>query len=162
MAIEIRAAGAADFEGIWPIFRAVVRAGETYVFDPETDAGAAREIWLSPGVATFVALAGERVVGTYILKANQPGLGDHVANAAFMVAPACRGQGIGRAMGEHALRTAREMGFRAMQFNMVIATNTGAVGLWKSLGFEIVGTLPEMFRHRTEGLVDAYVMYRKL
>ncbi len=162
MGIEVRKAEGEDFPGIWEIFRTVVRRGDTYVFDPETDEPAARRIWMSPDVETYVALAGDRIVGTYILSANQPGLGSHVANAAFMVDPASRRQGVERAMGEHALDEARRAGFLAMQFNMVVSTNRAAVRLWEGLGFSVVGTLPKVFRHRELGLVDAYVMYRSL
>jgi ribosomal protein S18 acetylase RimI-like enzyme len=102
------------------------------------------------------------VVGTYILRANQPGSGSHVANAAFMVAPRVRGLGVGRKMGEHCLNEARERGFRAMQFNFVVSTNEAAIRLWKQLGFEIVGTLPGAFRHPQKGYVDVYVMVRSL
>ncbi|MCZ6634890.1 MAG: GNAT family N-acetyltransferase [bacterium] len=160
--MEIRKAEAVDFPGIWAIFRAVVHKGDTYVFDPDCDEAYARSVWMSDQMATYVAVVDGRIAGTYILKANQPGLGDHVANAAFMVSPENRRGGVGRAMGEHALEEARRAGFRAMQFNFVVSTNTGAVKLWESLGFEIVGTLPEVFRHRELGFVDAYVLYRKL
>jgi ribosomal protein S18 acetylase RimI-like enzyme len=104
----------------------------------------------------------ERILGTYILKANQPGLGSHVANAGFMVAPSAQGRGIGRTMGEHCLREAQRLGFRAMQFNFVVSTNETALRLWKDLGFSIVGRLPGAFRHAQEGFVDVYVMYRRL
>jgi len=101
-------------------------------------------------------------VGTYILKPNQPALGSHVANAAFMVLPAARGSGVGRRMGEHCLAEARRLEFRAMQFNFMVSTNEAAVRLWQQLGFQIVGTLPEAFRHSQLGFVDAYVMFRML
>ena len=103
-----------------------------------------------------------KIIGSYILRKNRPGLGDHVANAGFMVDPSARGLGVGRAMGEHCLNEARRLGFRAMQFNFVVSTNESAVHLWKELGFEIVGTLPGAFRHATKGYVDAYVMFRLL
>jgi ribosomal protein S18 acetylase RimI-like enzyme len=103
-----------------------------------------------------------RVVGTYVLRPNQPGGGSHVANAAFMVAPDARGQGIGRAMAEHCLTEARRLGFRAMQFNFVVSTNESAVHLWQDLGFKIVGTLADAFRHPEKDYIDVYVMYRSL
>jgi ribosomal protein S18 acetylase RimI-like enzyme len=109
-----------------------------------------------------VAESGGRVVGTYLLRPNRPGLGSHVANAAFMVSPSARGLGVGRAMGEHCLAEARRLGYRAMQFNFVVSTNEAAVKLWQRLGFRIAGTLPGAFRHRTRGFVDAYVMFRTL
>ena len=102
------------------------------------------------------------ILGTYILRPNQSGGGSHVANAGFMVSASARGQGLGRAMAEHCLSEARRLGFRAMQFNYVISTNTAAIRLWQDFGFEIVGTLPDAFRHPEKGNVDVYVMYRSL
>ena len=118
--------------------------------------------WCRPENHTYVAVNDGRVVGTYLFKPNQPGLGDHVANAAFMVSPAARGLGVGRRMGEHCLAEARQAGFRAMQFNFVVSTNEPAVKLWQQLGFAIVGRLPGAFRHAQLGFVDAYVMYQTL
>ena len=117
---------------------------------------------MAEGRATYVACVGERIVGTYILKPNQLGLGSHVANASYMVASGARGQGIGRLMCEHSLEEARQAGFLAMQFNIVVSTNEAAVRLWKRCGFNVVGTLPQAFRHRELGLVDAYIMHRFL
>jgi L-amino acid N-acyltransferase YncA len=160
--IVIRKAEDADFDSIWQIFREVVEAGDTYVYDPETTKEQARSIWMSDGVMTYVACVGEQIVGTYILKPNQPGLGSHVANAGYMVRADAAGKGVGRAMCEHSLSEARKAGFSAMQFNMVISTNEAAVALWQKLGFNIVGTLPKVFRHKKLGLVDAFVMHRFL
>src|SRR5436305_13454050 len=112
--------------------------------------------------ATYVALAEGQMVGTYYLKPNQPGLGSHVCNAGYMVKGQARGQGVGRAMGLHSSLEARQAGFRAMQFNLVVATNEGAIKLWQDLGFSIIGTLPRAFNHRRLGLVDALVMYQLL
>jgi ribosomal protein S18 acetylase RimI-like enzyme len=158
----IRAATAADSDGIWAIFHAVVGTGDTYTFDPSISRDDALAYWLQPSHRCFVAEHGASAIGTYILKANQPGQGAHVANAAFMVAPDARGLGVGRAMGEHALAEARRAGFRAMQFNFVVSTNEPAVRLWRELGFRVVGTLPGVFRHPARGYVDAYVMFRTL
>ena len=160
--IRIRDATASDRAPIWEIFHTVVAAGDTYVFDPNIPRDEALAYWLAPSHRCYVAERFETVVGTYILKANFPALGSHVANAAFMVAPDARGGGIGRAMGEHALNEARRLGFRSMQFNLVVSTNAPAVHLWHELGFEVVGTLPGAFRHRDKGFVDAFVMFRSL
>jgi ribosomal protein S18 acetylase RimI-like enzyme len=160
--ITIRRAEESDFEAIWRIFQEVVRRGDTYTYDPETTRGQAHSIWMSGGQTTYVACLDGRVVGTYVLKANQPGLGSHVANAGYMVGVDGRDQGVGRVMCEDSLKEARRMGFLAMQFNVVVSTNQSAVALWKKLGFSIVGTLPQAFRHRELGLVDAYVMLRFL
>jgi ribosomal protein S18 acetylase RimI-like enzyme len=158
----IRRAQASDAGAIWQIFQAVVAGGDTYAYDPDISREQALAAWMAPGVLTYAAEHDGQIAGTYILKANQPGLGAHVANAAFMVAPQARSRGIGRAMGEHCLNEARRLGFRAMQFNLVVSTNQAAVALWQKLGFQIVTRLPGAFNHRQLGYVDAYVMYRSL
>lgn len=160
--ITIREATRADADAIWPIFHHVVRAGDTYAYSPDITRAEFEATWFAPDVRTYVALAEGEAVGTYVLKPNQPGLGAHVANAGYMVAPRERGRGVGQALGLHSLDEARRLGYRAMQFNLVVSTNEAAVALWRELGFAIVGTLPEAFRHRERGLVDAYVMYRRL
>jgi L-amino acid N-acyltransferase YncA len=161
-AVTIRRAAEADFDSMWPIFRDVIASGDTYVFAPHTPREDALAYWFGPGVTSYVALVDGRVAGMYKIVQNQPGLGSHVANASFMVAPSCGGRGIGRRLGVHCLVEARRCGFRAMQFNFVVSTNVAALALWKSLGFAIVGTLPQAFRHRELGYVDAHVMYRSL
>lgn len=158
----IRRAVDADWSAIWAIFAAVVATGDTYTYAPDTPEPEARRLWTGPGLATFVAERGRDVVGTYVLRANQPGLGAHVANAGFMVRPGGFGRGVGTAMGEHALEEARRAGFRAMQFNAVVRTNTRAVALWRRLGFAVVGTVPGAFRHAALGEVDLLIMHRHL
>ena len=159
---EIRPATDGDFDDIWRIFRAVVEPGDAYTFGPETTLEQARDFWLSEGSSAFVAAVDGTICGAYLLKPNQPGLGSHVANAAYMVEPAARGLGLGEAMGRHSLAEAKARGFLAMQFNIVVSTNEPAVRLWSKLGFAIVGTLPGAFRHARLGFVDAYVMHRAL
>jgi L-amino acid N-acyltransferase YncA len=160
--MEIRAAAERDRDAIWTIFREVVAPGDTYAFDSAMSREDALGRWFAANTRTYVAESGGRIVGTYILRPNQSGGGSHVANAAFMVAPDTRGQGIGRAMAEHCLSEALRLGFREMQFNFVVSTNESAIHLWKQLGFKIVGTLPDAFRHPEKGYVDVYVMYRSL
>src|SRR5919109_1540860 len=160
--MKIRLATEADRHAIWNIFRNVVATGDTYALDPNMSREDALAYWFAPGTHTYVAETEGGINGTYILRPNQSGGGSHVANAAFMVAANARGQGIGRAMAEHCLGEARRLRFRAMQFNFVISTNTPAIRLWQELGFKIVGTLPAAFRHRKNGYVDVYVMYRRL
>jgi L-amino acid N-acyltransferase YncA len=161
-ALTIRAATDADRDAIWEIFQATVAPGDAFVYDPKTPREEAMAYWFAKGTRTYTAEQNGRIVGSYILRSNRPGLGDHVANAGFMVAPHARGLGVGRTMGEHALSEARRLGYRAMQFNFVISTNESAVHLWQQLGFKIVGTLPGAFRHARKGFVDAYVMYGSL
>ena len=158
----LRPATASDGDAVWEIFRAVVAPGDTYTFDPQTTRESALAWWFAPGTHAYVGESDGRAVGIYLLRPNQPALGAHVANAAFMVSPTAQGLGVGRRMGEHCLAEARRLGFRAMQFNFVVSTNAAAVRLWRQLGFEIVGTLPGAFRHPRLGFVDAYVMFRNL
>jgi L-amino acid N-acyltransferase YncA len=161
--MKIRPAIDADREAIWNIFREVVAAGDTYALDPNISREDALTYWFAPDTQTYVAeQPAIGIAGTYILRPNQSGAGSHVANAAFMVAESARGQGIGRAMAQFCLNEACRFGFRAMQFNYVISTNTAAINLWHDLGFEIVGTLSDAFRHPDKGYVDVYVMYRSL
>ena len=160
--LNIRPAAEADRDAIWNIFQEIVAVGDTYAFDPGMSRAEALAYWFRTGTHTYVAENAGRVVGTYILRANQPGPGSHVANAAFMVAQGARGLGVGRKMAEHCLSEARRVGFRAMQFNFVVSTNASAIRLWQRLGFKIVGTLPGAFRHPRAGYVDVYVMFRSL
>jgi L-amino acid N-acyltransferase YncA len=160
--LKIRAATEADRDAVWSIFHEVVAAGDTYALDPKTSREEALGYWFAAGTHTYVAENNGCVVGTYILKANQSGPGSHVANAAFMVASGARDQGIGRVMGQHCLGEARRLGFRAMQFNFVVSTNTSAIHLWEQFDFKIVGSLPGAFRHPGKGYVDVYVMFRSL
>jgi L-amino acid N-acyltransferase YncA len=160
--VMIRAATEADRDAIWKIFHQVVAPGDTYALDPHMSCEDALAYWFAPGTRPYVAEADGRINGTYILRPNQSGGGSHVANAAFMVSASARGQGIGRVMAEHCLSEARRFGFRAMQFNFVISTNTSAILLWQELGFEVVGNLPGAFRDPARGYVDVYVMYRSL
>ncbi|PYJ74100.1 MAG: GNAT family N-acetyltransferase [Verrucomicrobia bacterium] len=160
--LEIRSATSEDRDAVWNIFHAIVAAGDTYAFDPKMSRDEALAYWFRADTHTYVAERDGCVVGTYILKANQPGLGSHVANAAFMVASDAQGSGVGRRMAEHCLGEARHLGFRAMQFNFVVSTNTPAIHLWEQLGFKVVGTLPGAFRHPKRGYVDVYVMFHSL
>ena len=172
--MKIRAATEADRDAIWNIFHEVVAAGDTYALDPNISREDALAYWFAPGAYTYVAELAARnshgsrlqrmssIEGTYILRPNESGGGSHVANAGFMVSASARGQGIGRAMAEHCLSEARRLGFRAMQFNFVVSTNTPAICLWQELGFKIVGTLPGAFRHPEKGFIDVFVMYRSL
>jgi ribosomal protein S18 acetylase RimI-like enzyme len=158
----IRPAGPADAPSIWAILKPVIREGETYALPRDMSRDQALAYWLAPEHEAFVAEAGSVVFGTYYMRPNQPGGGGHVANCGYVVARGAEGRGIARAMGEHSLGHARARGYRAMQYNFVIATNERAVGLWRSLGFEIVGRLPGAYAHPRAGFVDALVMYRQL
>jgi ribosomal protein S18 acetylase RimI-like enzyme len=158
----IRPAIPEDDDAIWVILEPTFRAGETYPIPRDISRADALAYWRSPGHAVFVAEQGSQVVGTYYLRANNKGGGAHVANCGYIVAPEAMGHGVAQAMCTHSLDEARTRGFRAMQFNFVIASNARAVKLWQSCGFAIVGTLPQVFAHPRLGLVDAYVMHRAL
>lgn len=160
--MQIRRALESDFAAMWPIFQAVIADGATYIFAAETSDQDAFAFWFGPGASSYVVEEDGKIVGMYKVVANYRDRGSHVANAAFMVDPEHSGRGVGRAMGVHCLRGAKTAGYRAMQFNLVVSTNEAAVTLWKKLGFSIVGTLPQVFRHESLGFVDAYVMHRFL
>jgi len=139
--------------------REVVTEGLRFVYE---DVAGVMDYWIAEDTATFVAVDGSEVVGTYALKPNHPGRGAHVANAGYMVAEAARGRGIGRLLGTHSIETARALGYAAMQFNFVVATNHAALELWQRLGFRVVGRLPRAFRPPAGDCTDALVMYREL
>ena len=160
--MKIRLATEADCDAIWKIFHSVVATGDTYAIDPHISRKEALQYWCAKNAHMYVAQSRGRILGTYTLRPNQAGGGSHVANAGFMVSSDTRGKGIGRAMAEHCLSEARRLGFRAMQFNYVISTNTAAIHLWRDLGFQIAGTLTAAFHHPDKGYVDVYVMYRSL
>lgn len=152
-----------DKEEIWKIIEYVISKGDSFTFAPDASREFALADWCSPEKHVFVAVdENEKILGTYYVKANQIGLGDHVANGSYMVSHDERRKGVGRKMGEHSLQVAKDLGFKAMQFNFVVKSNEKAVNLWKSLGFEIIGEIPEAFRHKENGLTNSYIMYRKL
>jgi L-amino acid N-acyltransferase YncA len=159
----VREATGEDWPAIWPIVAATVRAGETYAYDPSLTSEQARELWLSaPPGATVVAVEDDAVLGTARMGPNREGNGAHIGTASFMVAPEARGRGVGRALATHVVDWHRRHGFRGIQFNAVVETNTAAVALWRSLGFTVVGTVPGAFRHPTHGYVGLHVMFLPL
>lgn len=163
--MHIRPALDADWPAIWCVLEPTFRRGDTYTYAPDITEPDARHAWMTVPAATFVACSEEKdgaVLGTYVIKPNQPGQGAHVSNCGYVVSDAARGLGVASALCEHSQRQAVDMGFRAMQFNFVVSTNEGAVRLWRKLGFAIVGTLPGAFRHPQHGFVDAFVMFKPL
>lgn len=163
--VSVRPAAPEDWPAIWPILEAVVRAGETYVYDRDLEEGAAREIWMTgraPRVVLVAVDSGGKVLGSAKAGPNHAGPGAHVANASFIVGEAARGRGVARRLAEATFDWAREAGFHAMQFNAVVSTNLPAVHLWQALGFEIIGTAPEAFDHPAHGRVGLHIMYRAL
>ena len=160
--MKIRAAVPADGPAIWAIIGPVIGAGETYALDRDMREADALAYWCGADRETVVAEQDGAILGTYYLRCNQAGGGGHVCNCGYMTAAAAAGRGVARAMCAHSLDHARARGYRAMQFNFVVETNTRAVLLWQSLGFGIVGRLPGAFHHPRDGDVDALVMFRTL
>jgi ribosomal protein S18 acetylase RimI-like enzyme len=160
--LTFRPATEADKTAIWRIIKAVLATGDTYVYSPDSTEEEMMTTWFLPEKHNYVAVLDGEIVATFWLRANQPGLGSHVGNAAYMVSPAAKGKGIGKQMALWSLDEARRLGFTAMQFNFVVSSNAVAVSLWKSIGFEIIGEIPDAFAHAENGLTSAYMMYRKL
>ncbi|WP_166390794.1 GNAT family N-acetyltransferase [Nocardioides ochotonae] len=159
----IRTATDADWAQIWPFLQETVQAGETYAYPLDLTPEAGRRLWMqAPPGRTAVLVEDGEVLGSATMGPNRPGRGSHVGTASFLVAPAARGRGVGRALGEHVVQWHRDQGFRAIQFNAVVETNTAAVRLWRALGFRIVGTVPEAFDSAAHGLVGLHVMHLPL
>ena len=161
--INIRRFEEQDWAEAWEIIEPVFRAGETYAFSPDITAEEAHKVWIEAPAVTFVAVdSNNAILGTYYIKPNQPTLGAHVCNCGYIVAENARNKGLAALMCDHSQVQAVSMGFLAMQYNLVVATNESAVHLWKKKGFTIIGTLPKSFRHHQLGLVDAHIMYKLL
>lgn len=159
--MRIRLATQADWPGIWAMLQPVFRAGETYAVPRDITEAAAQAMWMQAPAATLVAET-DRLVGTYYIKTNHAGPAAHICNCGYVTAEDARGQGVASAMCAESLQRARDMGYQAMQFNLVLASNAGAVRLWQHHGFTIAGTLPDAFDHPRLGLVAAHVMWRQL
>ena len=161
--IEIRKFDGHDWAGTWQIIKPVFRAGETYAFSPGMTEEEAHRVWIEIPMAVYVVIDDQNeIVGTYYIKPNQPKLGSHVCNCGYIVSKKATGKGIASRMCVHSQQKAVKLGFVAMQYNLVVSTNANAIHLWEKHGFNVVGTLPEAFRHTQLGLVDALVMYKKL
>ena len=152
-----------DWNRVWQIIEPVFRAGETYAYSPEITEEGAHKVWIELPQETYVTVDEDgRIVGTYYIKPNQPGLGAHVCNCGYIVAEKSRGKGVASALCAHSQDMARTLGFKAMQYNLVVSTNTGAIRLWKKFGFQLIGLLPKAFNSKKQGYVDACVMYKEL
>ncbi len=160
--MNLRQATTADHEGIWDLLRPVFRLGETYGVPRDITQQAALKMWCELPAATYVAEADGRLLGTYYIKTNAAGGGSHVCNCGYVTDEAARGRGIAGQMCRHSQQVAQQLGYKAMQFNLVLSSNIGAIALWHKLQFETVGILPKVFDHPAQGLVDAHVMYKWL
>lgn len=162
MNCEIRLATTPDRDAIWAILEPIIRAGETYPLPRDMTRDDALAYWLADSHETFVAIVNQVILGTYYIRPNNLGAGNHIANCGYMVSPFARGKGIARAMCKHSLDYAKTRDYTGVQFNFVIANNQHAVTLWSSLGFKIMCRLPQVFNHPKQGMVDALVMFKQL
>ena len=160
--LEIRKAIPDDHDQIWNIIKEIISKGDTYVFEPGSSRETMLDFWCGDNRHTYVTTDNGEILGTFVIKDNQPGLGSHIANAAYMVSEKASGKGIGKTMAAFSLEEAKRLGYRAMQFNFVVKTNARAVQLWQKLGFTIIGEIPDAFNHQQNGLTNAYIMYRTL
>ena len=160
--MKIREAVIEDFEQIWIIFQNIVSSGETYAYPVETSKEEAFQIWMEQPHKTFVCVEQQNIFGTYYLKPNNPGQGSHVCNCGYMVSPDARGKGLATLMCKHSQKAAKELVYKAMQFNLVVVSNEQAIRLWTRLGFENVGRINKAFLHPKLGYVDALLMYKWL
>jgi RimJ/RimL family protein N-acetyltransferase len=160
--IVIRTITEADFRQFWPCFQTIIQAQSTYAFDPAMTYDQAYQLWCELPHKTFVAVHDNQILGSYYLKPNAQGPGAHVCNCGYIVTEAARGRGLARMMCEHSQQVAVELGYKAMQFNAVVATNVVAVALWKKLGFRILGTVPNAYKLKGQDYVDSYIMYKEL
>ena len=162
MSLQIREFREEDWPAVWAMLRASNAAGDVFAWSPDTSEEQMRRAWVETTAAVFVASENGQVLGSYFMRPNQTGLGAHVSNAGYVVAPEARGRGIASRMCEHSQAEALAMGFRAMQFNYVVATNEAAVHLWQKHGFAVVGRLPGAYRHLRLGYVEALFMFKQL
>ncbi|MEC4089719.1 MULTISPECIES: GNAT family N-acetyltransferase [Pseudoalteromonas] len=151
-----------DFQHFWPTFKEVIEQQETYAFDPDMSQQQAYALWCQKVDNAYVMVEGDEILGSYYLKANAMGPSNHICNCGYMVAPQARGKGIARTLCEHSQSEAIKLGYRAMQFNSVVASNQVAVQLWQRLGYQIIGTIPKAYRHPSLGFVDSHIMYKWL
>lgn len=158
--MEIREATDKDFDSIWSIFYEIASTGETYAYDKNITKKKAFKLWMEYPRKTFVFEENGEILGTYYIVTNHSGPGDHVCNCGYMVSANARGRGLATSMCEHSQELAKQLGYKAMQFNFVASSNAGAIRLWSKLGFETVGILPKAFNHPILGFIDALVMYK--
>jgi ribosomal protein S18 acetylase RimI-like enzyme len=160
--IRIRLATEDDWPSVWWLFQVVAASGDVFAYDETTSEEVARKLWFDPPAVCFVAEDHGQFAGTYFLRPNQPGRGAHVANGGYMVHPQFRGRGIASAMCEQSIASARALGYKAMQFNLVVASNAAARRVWEKHGFAIAARLPQAFQHKELGFIDAFVMFRTI
>jgi L-amino acid N-acyltransferase YncA len=159
---HIREARSIDKNDIWEIFQLIIQSNDTYAIPADSCFADFETLWMEASERTYVAEMNHQITGTYIIKPNHMGRGNHIANASYMVHPLHQGKGVGNQMCQHSIAMAKKMGYRGMQFNIVVSTNEPAIQLWKKHGFSIIGSTPEGFLHPVYGFVDTLIMYRSL
>lgn len=162
MSLTIEPITPETFDRVWPIFEPIIRAGKTYSYAPDLTYEQSRNIWCAEEKTPYVALVDHQPVGTFYLRANQLGLGNHIANGGFMVAQGQCGKGYGTAMAQAMVAEAKRLGYHGMQFNFIVQDNEPSLRIWKKLGFEIVGTVPDAMRHAEKGLTPVHILYKRL
>ncbi len=159
----VREFKSSDENSVLEIISSAFSKGDTYPYDPDLSKKEFAEIWFSSDKKVFVAESEKaEILGTFYIKPNQPSLGSHICNAGFVVCDKSKGKGVGKAMAEFSLQKARELGYLAMQFNLVLADNTASLKIWENLGFSKIGLVPEAFKSKNGDFVDAYIIYKKL
>lgn len=113
---------------------------------------------------TAAAKDGEsgEVLGLYILHPNNVGRCGHICNASYAVSSAARGKGVGRALVSDCLKSAKKIGFRILQFNAVVRTNTAARALYEKLGFTQLGVIKGGFLMKDGSYEDICPYYIEL
>lgn len=151
-----------DEEGLYEIFQEVVDSGSQFPYECSSIEEFHRQFFTPQGQVYVCRSLEEEIIGGFYLKANYSGRSSHIANAAYMIRNSYRGKGIGSLLIKASLQLAKDLGFHAMQFNMVLSQNKLAVKLYERLGFSVIGTLPQAIRNPDGSYQDGYLMHRKL
>lgn len=109
--------------------------------------------------AVTCILVDNKVVGYYILHPNNIGRCSHIANASYAISKEYRGKKLAEQLVQKSIEQARELGFRGMQLNAVVAENTAAIHTYQKARFEIVGTIPKGFRLKDGVYSDIHIMF---
>ena len=160
--LQVRSVADEDRQCLLPILREAMSCAHSYPYDPMSNDEELLKIWLAPTHRVYIGLIESRIAGTFYIRPNQPCLGAHICNAGFIVSSNFSGRGVGTTLGKYALKQAKKLGYKAMQFNLVVVSNVVSIRIWKNLGFRVIGTIPEAFNHPQKGLIDAHIMHKKL
>lgn len=150
------------FDEIWPIFQEVVKDADSYPYSPDITKEEAKKLWFSSAAHVYIAYLDSKPVATRYIVPNKPGLSSHIANTGVMIDKKYRGQGLGKSMMEFAIKKAKELGFKAIQVNLVVSTNIASIKICQKYGFKIIGIIPKAFHYKREKYIDAYIMFLDL